>query len=212
MSRLSALRTRNVSDLICLPKSTENKEIKQWSKGQARSQIPVYTAFNAAVGWRPTTLRVRRGWANFKVSKNLRLKVETLLLYNLTHAKEASYETRAITEQSSKQAKSAQKQAEQVKQANDFKEAKELKHLKQGVIRCLRYIVCLPTPNTYQRSPLVNNDTCQQSNIPIFKHFDPAISPHPNIWTTSDPGPTFSSLSNQSQPSRTRRLSNSTFK
>ena len=66
--------------------------------------------------------------------------------------------------QTSKQAKKAQKQEEQQKQPKDFKQAKELKHLKQDVIRCLRYIVCLPTPNTYQRSPLLNNDTSQQSN------------------------------------------------
>ena len=52
----------------------------------------------------------------------------------------------------------------QEEQPKDFKQAKELKHLKQSVIRCLRYIVCLPTPNTYQRSPLLSNDTSQQSN------------------------------------------------
>ena len=57
------------------------------------------------------------------------------------------------------------------------------------------YIICLPTSNTYQRSPLLNNATSQQSNIFIFKHFNSAVSPQPNIWTTSYPGKTFSQLS-----------------
>ena len=69
MSRLSGLRMRNISDLMCIPKSRETKAVKQLRKGQARSQIPVYKAFNmvVAMGWRSTTLWVRRVWANFKV-------------------------------------------------------------------------------------------------------------------------------------------------
>ena len=86
-----------------------------------------------------------------------------------------------------KAAKNAQKQEEEVKQPKDFKQAKELKHPKQG-----RNTSCLPTSNTYQRSPLLNNETSQQSNISIFKHFNSVVSPHLNIWTTSYPGKTFS--------------------
>ena len=69
-------------------------------------------------------------------------------------------------------------------QPNDFKEAKELKHPKQGRdISYASYIKYLP---------LLNNETSQQSNISIFKHFNSAVSPHPNIWTTSYPVKTFS--------------------
>ena len=64
--------------------------------------------------------------------------------------------------QTSKQAKNAQKQEEQ---------AKELKRLKQGVVRCLIYIVCLPTPKTYQRSPLLNNPTFPFSSISTLRYF-----------------------------------------
>ena len=37
------------------------------------------------------------------------------------------------------------------------------------------YIICLPTSNTHQRSPLLNNETSQQSNISIFKHFNSTV-------------------------------------
>ena len=86
-----------------------------------------------AVGWRPTTLWVRRGWAsNFKV-KTYGLKKETFLLYNVINAKEASYETRAIkAPQSEPRTRKNKKQEEEVRQAKDFKQAKQLKHLKQG--------------------------------------------------------------------------------
>ena len=101
MFQLSDLRIRNFSDLMCLPQIKRRKgNWKQWRKGKARSQIPAYTAFNMAVGWKPITLWVRRGWANFKV-KTYGLK-KTFLLYIVINAKKASYETRAIKAPQSK--------------------------------------------------------------------------------------------------------------
>ena len=47
------------------------------------------------------------------------------------------------------------------------------------MVRCLRFII---SPYTKY---LTKISTSQQSNIPIFKHFNSAISPHPNIWRTS---------------------------
>ena len=102
MSQLSGLRMRNFADLMCLPKIKRRKgNWKQWRKGLARSQIPAYTAFNMAVGWKPITLWVRRGWGNFK-AKDLWLKKETVLLYIVINAKKARYETRAIKAPQSK--------------------------------------------------------------------------------------------------------------
>ena len=54
------------------------------------------------------------------------------------------------------------------------------------VVRCLRYIM---SPYTKY---LTKISTSQQSNIPIFKHFNSTISPRPNIWRTTYHGPTFS--------------------
>ena len=64
MSQLSGLCMRNFSDLMCLPKSREEK-VTEGNEG--KDKVDPYTAFNMAVGWKPITLWVRRGWANFKV-------------------------------------------------------------------------------------------------------------------------------------------------
>ena len=65
-------------------------------------------------------------------------KEETLLLYNLTNAKEPSYESRAIKAD----LKAIQERAKTRRASEATKgfqaDAEELKHLKQGVIRCLR--------------------------------------------------------------------------
>ena len=90
MSRLSGLRMRNFPDLMCLPKSRETKAVKQWRKGQARSQIPVYKAFNmvVALGWKSTTLWVRRGWANFKVKTyGFKKKLFCFIIWSLQKTK-----------------------------------------------------------------------------------------------------------------------------
>ena len=134
---------------------------KKWRKGQARSQIPAYTAFNMAVGWKPITLWVRRGWANFKV-KTYGLKKKLFCFTVQSMQKKQATKLEQLKHLKASQERAKTRRGSEVTKGFQTSKGTKTPKARPG------YIICLPTSNTYQRSPLLNNETSQQSNISIF--------------------------------------------